>query len=404
MVVAPLPPDPARLAAIREALPALGAGVYLNTAAAGPLPAETARAMSTIAAAELTMGRAHPHDPADTLERIGEARASIAAILAADLDAVALTRGTSHGLALGLGAIDWRPGDRAVVLAEPGDTVGWPLNSLASAGVEVVSDWVGSAEDTAAMLERMRMFPDGTRAVVLPDAMPGTGLRLPVPQIADRAHAMGALVLVDASSTVGAMALEPTGCGADMVAFPSERWLLGPAGLGGAWFGHSMLDRIRNIDAPAFGDAFSAGVEDAAWLPSLSAVDRAGVVGFARSCGWLSMHVGMPFAWARTTELATWLAAALGTIPGVTVLTPSGQMAAIVTFRIVGWAASAALDELGPRIFLIAGQASSLDAIRLSVGAWTSAAELTRVVESIELLASHTPATIPPRRTLTVLP
>ena len=102
--------------------------------------------------------------------------------------------------------------------------------------------------------------------------------------------------------------------------------------------------------------------------------------------------------------LSTWLAAALGTIPGVTVLTPPGQIAAIVTFRISGWAASTALEELGPRIFLIAGQAVSLNAIRLSVGAWTSAAELTRLVESVELLASHTPATIPPRRMLSMLP
>ena len=41
-------------------------------------------------------------------------------------------------------------------------------------------------------------------------------------------------------------------------------------------------------------------------------------------------------------------------IPGVTVLTPRHAMATLVTFRIAGWPAEAALDELGSRVFAIA--------------------------------------------------
>ena len=37
-------PDTEKLAAIREAIPALSAGIYLNTGSVGPLPAETAAA------------------------------------------------------------------------------------------------------------------------------------------------------------------------------------------------------------------------------------------------------------------------------------------------------------------------------------------------------------------------
>src|SRR3989304_4847920 len=42
---APLHPHPEKLAAIRAALPATGAGIYLNTGTSGPLPAATVRAM-----------------------------------------------------------------------------------------------------------------------------------------------------------------------------------------------------------------------------------------------------------------------------------------------------------------------------------------------------------------------
>jgi hypothetical protein len=50
-------PDEAKIAAVREALPATGAGIYLNAGSAGPMPAETARAMAEIAEHELTIGR-----------------------------------------------------------------------------------------------------------------------------------------------------------------------------------------------------------------------------------------------------------------------------------------------------------------------------------------------------------
>jgi len=45
----------------------------------------------------------------------------------------------------------------------------------------------------------------------------------------------------------------------------------------------------------------------------------------------------------------------------------------------------------------------SLDALRISVGFFTSDEELDRLAETVELLAAHTPETIPPRRTLTIL-
>ncbi len=74
-VVAPFSPDPERLAAVREALPALGAGIYLNTGSVGPIPAETAAAMADFATWELTTGRAHVDDWPEVLQRMAEARA-----------------------------------------------------------------------------------------------------------------------------------------------------------------------------------------------------------------------------------------------------------------------------------------------------------------------------------------
>src|SRR4029079_13538352 len=81
---------------------------------------------------------------------------------------------------------------------------------------------------------------------------------------------------------------------------------------------------------------------------------RPSVVGMARSIGWLSMFVGLEFAYRRGPTMAAAAAARLAGIPGVTVLTPRHAMATLVTFRIAGWSAEAALDELGSRGFLLA--------------------------------------------------
>jgi selenocysteine lyase/cysteine desulfurase len=74
-----------------------------------------------------------------------------------------------------------------------------------------------------------------------------------------------------------------------------------------------------------------------------------------------------------------------------------------VSFRIAGWPAQAALDELAARTFAIARTLPMLDALRISVGFWTTEDELDRFIAGVRLLASHTPETIPPRRTLLIL-
>ncbi len=61
------------------------------------------------------------------------------------------------------------------------------------------------------------------------------------------------------------------------------------------------------------------------------------------------------------------------------------------------------LDELGSRTFVIARTIVPLDAVRLSVGFFTTDDELERVTEAVALLAAHTPDSLPARRVLTIL-
>ena len=96
---------------------------------------------------------------------------------------------------------------------------------------------------------------------------------------------------------------------------------------------------------------------------------------------------------ARRRAWPRWTADRLAASPGVEVLTPRDAMATLVTFRIAGWAAQAALDELGARVFAVARTIPLLDAVRISVGCFNSEDELERFADAVELLAAHTPDT-----------
>ncbi|HEX5828855.1 MAG TPA: hypothetical protein VFY23_15125, partial [Candidatus Limnocylindrales bacterium] len=130
---------------------------------------------------------------------------------------------------------------------------------------------------------------------------------------------------------------------------------------------------------------------------------RPSVAGLARSAGWLTMYVGLPWAQDRAARLAREAADRLAGIDGVTLLTPRHAMGTLVTFRIAGWTSAGACAELGARVFAIVRDIPPLDAVRMSVGFWNTEEELERFAVAVELLAAHTPETIPPRRTLAVL-
>ncbi len=193
-----------------------------------------------------------------------------------------------------------------------------------------------------------------------------------------------------------------------MYAIAAQKWLLGPEGMGAIAVAPGVRDRLQ----PALGGHFTFetvapnGVAvrwpDARKFES-SNFHRPSIVGMARSIGWLSMFVGLEWVYARGAAMARSAADRLAAIDGVDLVTPREHMATLVTFRIAGWPAEAALDELGARVFAIARTVPLVDALRISVGFFTSEAELDRFVDAVALLAAHTPETLPPRRRLMIL-
>ena len=404
------PPDDGRLAAVRSALPALEAGIYLNTGSVGPLPAETAAAMAELADYELHTGRAHTAYYEEMLQRMAEARAAVAAVLTADVGDIALTHSTTDGMNVGIWSIDWRPGDRAVTtsLEHPGG-IGALYNLRERLGIDVAFVDVGPSRDPEDVVADFdRAIDARTRVVAISHVLWASGTVLPIAQIAEIAHARGAVLVVDGAQSAGAMPVELAATGADVYAIPAQKWLLGPEGMGAVAVARSVRDRL----APASGGHFTFEKVDssgtAVWWPDArrfeaSNYHRPSIVGMARSIGWMSMFLGLDWVYDRGAAMAHAAARRLAAIDGVEVVTPIDRMATLVAFRIAGWPAQVALDELSARVFAVARTVAPIDGLRISVGFFTSDDELERFAGGVELLAAHTPETIPPRRTLTIL-
>jgi L-cysteine/cystine lyase len=409
-VVAPNPPDADRRAALRAALPALEAGIYLNTGSVGPMPAEAAAAMAEMADYELRTGRAHTDYWLETLQRMAEARAAVAAVLTADASDIALTHSTTDGMNVGVWGIDWRAGDRAVTtsLEHPGG-IGGLINLRERVGIDLVFVEVRPEWSEREILTAFDAAIDArTRAVVVSHVLWATGAVLPIAEIAELAHARGAMLVVDGAQSAGAIPVDLAATGADVYALSAQKWLLGPEGMGAVAIPAAARARLR----PGFGGylTFEQVDPDGTATPwpdarrfEWTTFHRPSIVGMARSIGWLSMFVGLDWWYAEAARLARATADRLAAIRGVEVVTPRDRMATLVSFRIAGWPSQAALDELGARVFAVARVVPLIDALRISVGAFNSEEELERFLGAVELLAAHTPETVPPRRTLTVL-
>jgi L-cysteine/cystine lyase len=229
-----------------------------------------------------------------------------------------------------------------------------------------------------------------------------------VTELAALARAAGAITIVDGAQAAGAIPMTLDDLGVDAYAVPAQKWLLGPEGMGALWLRREVAASLASpvggfTSFDALDLAGNAVPRPDARRFEATTFHRPSVVGMARSCGWLTMYVGLHWALERAAALAAFAADRLAAIPGVTLLTPRGRMATIVTFRVAGWPSATVVEELGARVFAIVRDIPGLDGVRLSVGFWNTEDELERLARTVELLAAHTPGTVPARRGLAIL-
>jgi cysteine desulfurase family protein len=214
-----------------------------------------------------------------------------------------------------------RPGDRVVVTSMEHNAVVRPLAALMADGVivDVVQADAGGLVDADAVEALVRSAP--TRAVVCQHASNLTGTIQPLPDVADIAHAAGAVLIADGAQAVGHLEVDVSVIGADGYAASGHKGLPGPQGVG-------MLYLSAELDvSELLQGGTGSGSESEAHPTERPARYEAGTPNTPGIAG-----VGAAVEWSRThgretrereRALARRLAEGLTTIPGVRLLGPA---------------------------------------------------------------------------------
>jgi len=345
-----------------------------------------------------TAGRAAYREAVEADAIRGRARAAAARLLGGvDPRRVALPGGCTLALNMAIHGLV-KPGDHVIATAADHNATLRPLHALARSGMIALSivpcDGVGRV-DPAGVAAAWR---PATRWVVLSHVSNVTGVRQDMPAIVALAHDRGGRVILDAAQSLGLIPCDDPGFGADVVAVPAHKWLLGTSGAAVLWCRDGVEPEplvqggtgsaSDSLDMPeAFADRLEAGTPD---VPALAAL--------AAAASWLEER-GVATVGDGCRRLAADAAAGLAAIRGVRVQAVADG-APIVSFTVEGYAPAdvATVLEMAAGVQVRSGfhcaalihehlGTKSDGTVRVSFGPFSTAADVATLVATIAELA-----------------
>jgi L-cysteine/cystine lyase len=385
-----VPRDDAWVGAVRASLPALKTETYLNTGGAGPLPGVATDAMAEMVRAQSGRGRMSARAVDESRERQERVRTAAGAVLGRPGSEMAIMQSSTHGMNAVIWGVGLGAGDEVLTtgMEHPGLAV--PLaRACAAAGatLRIVDVGDGSGDVGARFAAACT---DRTRLVALSHVSWLTGAVLDVAGVARAAAASGALVLVDGAQAAGAVAVDPIALGVDAYAFPAQKWLLGPEGLGALWVRPGVMDRVVPVTS-----GYETGTEHG-WDGSLvmhpdarryeaSTQPEILLAGWIASLEWLGW-LGWDEIHAATTNAAARCRAALTRMPGVRLDPPFEGASGLVAFRVPGVASEVAAMQLAAA-GVIVRPLPEPGGLRASCGFFTNADDIRRLTEVLATVA-----------------
>ncbi len=215
--------------------------VYLNAAGQAPMPRVSLEAVQ----ASLEWKR-FPHNLTDQqeLDLPKRVRTSIANLIGAKLEEIALTTGASTGLIALAYGLDWKQGDE--ILTAHGEfpmqyTTWKPMEAREGVKLKLVASsgrWIAAEDFIAALTPR-------TRLVSVSMVRFDDGSMLDAPKLGAACRAQGTILALDVSQCCGAIPMDVRQLGADLITCSGYKWLLGPYGSGFFWGKSELLASYR---------------------------------------------------------------------------------------------------------------------------------------------------------------
>jgi cysteine desulfurase / selenocysteine lyase len=303
--------------------------IYLdNSATSFPKPPAVAEAMARFAGqCGASAGRGAYAEAVACGQILSTCRQRIARLINAETpESIVFTLNCSHGLNIVIhGLLNGQAGAHAITTAMDHNSVLRPLNALAKrCGLDATFLPCEGRTGLVDPGDVGRAIRPNTRLVAVVHASNVTGTLQPVAQVAALARQRGVPCLVDAAQSIGHVPIDVRAWGADFVAFPGHKGLLGPLGTGVLY--------VRPGAEELLPTAFEGGtgtVSELAEQPDsmpdkyeVGSHNAVGIAGLSEGAAWLLAR-GVENLRAENLELCRRFFAAVMGVPGLLVYGPS---------------------------------------------------------------------------------
>jgi cysteine desulfurase/selenocysteine lyase len=261
-------------------------------------------------------------------------------------DEVIFTKNASEALNLVANTMAWRsalqvgPGDEIVIteMEHHSNIVPWQLLAERTGAT---LRWFGITDDGRLDLSTVDdLITDRTKVVSLVHVSNTLGTLNPVAGVAEKAHAAGAVVVVDGSQAVPQIPVDVAALGADFYAFTGHK-MCGPTGIGVLWGRRELLDEL-----PPFlggGEMIETVSMTGSTYAPIPYKFEAGTMPIAQSVGlgaavdYLTA-LGMDAIAAHEREITAYALERLHDVPGLTIIGPDTPVdrGGAVSFTLAG--------------------------------------------------------------------
>ncbi len=238
------------------------------------------------------------------------------------------------------GALQVGPGDEVLIteMEHHSNIVPWQLLTERTGAT---LRWFGLTDDGRLDLSNIDdLITERTKVVSLTWVSNMLGTINPVRQIADRAHQVGALVVVDAAQAVPQLPVDVVASGADIVGFTGHK-VVGPTGIGVLWGRREVLDQLPPFHGG--GEMIETVTMERSTYAPIPHKFEAGTppiveaVGLGAAVEYLG-HIGMDQVHRHEQAITAYALEGLQSVPGVSVLGPldAASRGGAISFELAG--------------------------------------------------------------------
>ena len=275
----------------RDRFAALERCTYLNQASLGLVPVATIDAMEAFLSQRAQFGNLYLSDDQEAAILDG-LRTSAAELLGTSADAVAVIASASEGLGQVASVLEPERGTVLLVGSDfPSVTYPW---LAAAERREIPLRFVDDQADRDLTQVLVDAIDPATAVVALGVVQYATGTRVDARRVAERAHEVGARIVVDATQLAGAGVVDAIGWSADALVTSGYKWLSAHGGVALLAIAPDLVPRVpalvgwKGTDRPFALDPLRLRLADDARRFELSTMSYASAIGLESSIASLS--------------------------------------------------------------------------------------------------------------------